>query len=63
MLGRGIYYVFSCLVAIITLIFLLKFFGITWNDVHYFIEYGIGGALDIIKELRDSILSNPVPGH
>lgn len=55
-MGKGIYYLLSVAVSIIVIIFLARFFGVTWADVHHFIKYGIGGALGIIKELRDLIL-------
>lgn len=61
-MSRGIYYLLSVAVSIIVIIFLARFFGVTWADVHHFIKYGIGGALGIIKELRNSIMTmrNPL---
>lgn len=54
--GRAIWYLFSCIVAIIVLCFLLKWLGVSWADVHNFIRYGIGGALKVLVELRNSIV-------
>lgn len=60
-MGRGIYYIFSCIVAIIVLCFIMNFLGVKWADVHYFIKYGIGGALEILSQFKDIFkISNPL---
>lgn len=51
--GRGIYYIFSCIVAIALLVVILRFLGVTMADVNYFIKYGIGGALKVLLEFKD----------
>lgn len=58
--GSGIYYIFSCIVAIVVLIFIMNFLGVTWADVHYFIKHGIGGALKILMGFKD-ILKADLP--
>lgn len=55
-MSRGIYYVFSVLVSIVVLIFLMRFFNVGFDDITYFIEHGIGGALKILVELRNAIV-------
>lgn len=57
-MSRGIYYVFSVLVSIVVLIFLMRFFNVGFDDITYFIEHGIGGALKILFELCNSIVGS-----
>lgn len=46
---KGIRYLLSLFLAICTAIVIMKFLGITWNDINYFITHGLREALGILK--------------
>lgn len=47
----------SVFISFVTILFLMKFLGVTWSDVDHFITHGIGGAIRILKMLRGSFVA------
>ena len=56
----GIGYFFWFFIAVITLVAIMKFVGITWNDIDYFITHGLKTALELIGSLKGSAGSSIV---
>lgn len=53
---KGINYLISLLVSVVVLIFLMRFFGVTWGDIEHFITHGIGGALKVFQMFKEALL-------
>ena len=52
MANRLLYYVFSCILSLVVLIFVMKFLGITPNDVRDFVVNGIGAGIKFLMQFR-----------
>lgn len=52
MANRMLYYVFSCALSLIVLIFIMKFLGITPADVRSFVVNGIGAGIKFLMQFR-----------
>jgi len=52
MANRMLYYIFSCALALIVLVFVMKFLGITSADVRDFVVNGIGSGLKFLMQFR-----------
>ena len=46
-MGRGIHVVLRFVVGVVSIALVLKFLGISWNDVDYFIKHGLKSAFEI----------------
>lgn len=49
-----IWYLVRVFLAIVTVVVVCRFVGITWNDVDYFISNGLREAARILSLLRDA---------
>lgn len=56
---RSIHVVLRALVGIVAIIAFMRFLGVTWSDVDYFVNHGIKNAFKVISSFKDTFNLNP----
>lgn len=58
-MGRTIGTILSVFVSVVVICWLMKFLGITWNDVDHFFTHGVGGGIKILQLFKGIFSSQP----
>lgn len=57
---RTIRYILGVFLAIVVAVMIMKYTGVTWKEIDYFIFHGFGNALNLLDGFHDAVGTSPL---